>query len=317
MTRPLKIAGFALGALAMTMIIGTVLLRARPDLDGTSPPESVDSASQVLDDIEVEEDSSPSDSIVQVAPLLALDRLVEIYEHGIPPALQAEIALREFRETFRNAKASGETLWGSENWMKSRQYYESLETTALAEECFDRPTFYFTMRIYDNPRFAFARLEIMHEGFAELFRRDDMWKGLVHAFDVSASRLVPESDLMTIIQASGHLDALSRNLYLIPEFQDQVRGHEQEFYEASFSALKSFRDYILAFDPQRQGASIPFFGEADRTAEGTLLLLSQIDPERYDEIAPKLKEFRMSPEQSMDELREFLDMTIEALEKTL
>lgn len=255
---------------------------------------------------------APPEADMTVFPLAELDDMMDaLAEKG----LYSDPFLDTARQKLLQFKAEGKTMWGSENWMKSRAYYAALDTPKLVEECFDDSTFYFEMMKFDDPRLGHLELSIMHEGFAELFSREDLSEGLIHAYTYCASKFVPESDLDTIATASMTLDRLSSRLLQVPEIQEAVQGHELEFYEVSLSALKSYRDYLEIFDPVRLGTEMPFFGEASSVASATLSLLGQIDPGHFNEIAPELRAYRWSQDQDMGELKEFLDFAVNAFEK--
>ena len=113
----------------------------------------------------------------------------------------------ESENRLQGVKSRGETLWGSEKWVKDSAYYQSLDTCRLAEECF-KGLFYNEMNIYDHPEAGFARLKIMHNGFAELFKREDMWKGILHAYEYLGAGLNPQGNRKEYFIAGSELGAL-------------------------------------------------------------------------------------------------------------
>jgi hypothetical protein len=297
-----------LGAVLIAALL-TILLSRNPSISAppAKPVNSIEARASMPE-------ISPVESGKSVAPLLELDTYLEAYESETRADFNLDLNLKKTRENALKYRADGGTAWGSENWMKSPEYYAALETPDLGAECFDDSIFYHEMAIHNEPRVGFIALSILHDGFAELLRRDDMWRGLISAFNHLASQLNPESDLETIVRVSGQISALSNALLVIPELQEQVRGHEREFFEAMLSAVRSFKDYTVEFDPERAGSPMPFFGEPTWVARSALVLLKQLDQQQYYEVLPGLDQFRMSQKQDLDELRVILDVTIEALE---
>ena len=307
-TRQMLVSTLAL-AVVCAAVLAVVLLRETPDvpdpLEAARPERSAEARVAAAD-------STPSEADTTEVPLAELDNRMEALAqkalYGMDSSLEAQ------RTKLLQFKAEGGTMWGSENWMKSREYYAALDTPELAEECFERSTFFNEMMIFDDPRFSYMRLSVMHEGFAELFAREDLWKGLVRAFEYCASRLNPESDLEAIIIASMTLDSLSSKALRVPELQEAIKGHEEAFYEASYAALRSYRDYSVEFDPERVGTRMPFFGEGHSVALSTLDFLERVDPQQYKTVAPKIRAFRFGEEQNMEEMKEFLELAVEAFD---
>ena len=259
-------------------------------------------------------DPPPPDPTKTVIPLAELDMLLNSSIVAEFPTIAFDLELLEQREKYLQFKSAGGTMWGSENWMKSPDYYKSLDTPELAIDCFERQTFFQEMMFFDDPRFAYLRLSIMHDGFAEFFAREDIWEGLIHAMDDCASKLTPGNDLSTILRASMTLDALTGSASSLPVFEASIQGHEQEFYEASLSALKKYRNYLRDYDPDQVGTETPFYGEATTVARATLRFLEQVNAEHYERVAPTLRAYRFSQDQNAREMMEYLNLAVDLLE---
>ena len=225
--------------------------------------------------------------------------------------LIARLAKRE--DALLELKRSGKTFWGSDAWMKSPEYYASLPTIKLAEECFARSVFGNEMSIYNDPRFGLQRLRIMHNGFAELFKREDMWKGILAAYDHMSSRITPESDLMTIITASANFDAMDV-LYQFPPLKKQVAGREAIFLAANLRTVKRYRWYLDNYDPEKLGTDKPFFCEPCSVAIVALMLAEKVDARRFAEVAPAIRSVRWPKEQDIEDVKNYLDLVIKSLE---
>jgi hypothetical protein len=256
-----------------------------------------------------------SDSQLTVSPTLELDDLITRFEKEIFEESEEQSNLATAIIKMKDYKKSGGTLWGSEKWMKDLDYYKSLKTTALAEECFSRPIYSFEVNIFDDPRIGLERLRIFHNGFQVLFQRDDMWEGILRAYEYLSSKLNLESDLKTIVIASGTLDAL-RVLYGFPEFKEQAKGREEMFLSANVRVLKKFAWYLENYDPKKlgTGGSPGFFREPCSVAQVALMLTKQVDPQRYNSIESEIKSVRWPEEQNVQDLKEFIKLVLNRLE---
>ncbi len=146
-----------------------------------------------------------------------------------PPFVYQPDELSEFerkRLQWLEKKEGGMTKWGSDKWMKSPEYYQRLETPKLAEECFSDPLFGFEMTIYNDPMDGYLSLETFHNGFAELFRREDMWKGILHACDFLSSKINTDSDLRTIVRVSNNFMAFDL-LYRLSPLKSRSRAERE------------------------------------------------------------------------------------------
>jgi hypothetical protein len=171
---------------------------------------------------------STPDPNFTVSPTFEMAKLMELFEKGIAEEAEKESDWAAEILKMQEAKKSGKTMWGSEKWMKEPNYYKKLETPALAEECFSKPIFALETAIFDNPRFGYERVKVFHNGFAELFSREDMWNGILHVYDYLLSKIDPNSNLSTIVEVSSNLESIA-TLYTISPFKEQVKGRETIF----------------------------------------------------------------------------------------
>ena len=128
---------------------------------------------------------------------------------------------------------------GSADRMKPPEYYAALDTTALTDECFQGGLFGNVMGLY-TPEGSLEHLRIFHNGFAELLRRQDMWKGILQLYDKLGAKIDPQADLGQIVDASLQLDEL-RNLITLPPLRDQVKGKEDLFLAAHVESIAAFQ----------------------------------------------------------------------------
>ena len=254
-----------------------------------------------------------SESARMVSPTYELAELIERFEKDYMTGEQ-KASLAAAKTEWLSLKKSGYTRWGSENWMKDPDYYKSLNTSELVEECFSRAIFKNEMSIYNEPWFGLESLRIFHNGFAELFRREDLWKGILHLYEHLSSKLTREADLMQIVTVSGHFDEL-RKLYILSPLKEQVKGRERIFLAANLRVLKRFQWYLGNYDPERlgTGGSPGFFREPCSVALVALMLAKQVDPRRYLQIEPAITRVRWTEEQNPADLRSFIDLVVTSL----
>jgi hypothetical protein len=253
-------------------------------------------------------------SVLTVSPTLGLDKLIEDFEKAIIEESDQKVDLAAAIMRWQNEKSAGKTWWGSERWMKDPNYYANLETPKLAEECFSKPIFAFETTCFENPRFGYERMKVFHNGFAELFKREDMWKGILHTYDYLSSKLALESDLKTIVETAGSLHAL-KTIYNFPTFKEQVKGREELLLAANIRVLKKLAWYLENYDPKQLGTdgSPGFFGEACSVAQIALMLTKEVDPQRYAAIKPTITGVRWSKKQNVQDLKKFLNLVITSL----
>ena len=254
-----------------------------------------------------------SESEVKVSPTLGLDALIEAFERDENVGDVYEgFQLAEFECELLKVKEKGGSRWGTEN----KRYYQELDTCRLAEECFEQSVFQNVILIYNNPIYGFSRLRIMHDGFAELFERDDMWKGLLHAYEHLGSRLNTASELSTIVVTAGTFEAFT-HFYTHPEYKKQIRGREEPFLRANLGVLRKFSLYLeeCGHEQLETGGSVGFFREPCSVAQVALMLAKQIQPQIYVEIEPEIKSVTWSQRQSFHELKAYLDLVIGRLSR--
>ena len=224
--------------------------------------------------------------------------------------------LARFERKLLKSKEEGYIPWGAKPWMKPPEYYRKLDTMKLAEEFFGTSSAFASefsrfARLGEGPRLRFIHLRVFHNAWAELVKRDDLWRGILHAYDYMSLRLKPH-DLDTNVMMAGNLGSMAL-LYALTPLKEQVKGREALFIAAHIRALKRFRDVIEKTDPKAE--SCGFFGEPGWMAEVGLALRKRIDPEGYARVAPLLGQIHWSKEQRREELKANLDLYIVVLEK--
>jgi len=258
--------------------------------------------------------TSSSDELT-VSPTYELPSLIQGYEIQINRDAARELELADIKAQWLERKKGGYTRWGSKDWMKEPSYYRNLNTFELVDECFSRPTFLFEMSIYDDPIVGFESLRMFHNGYAELFGREDMWNGILHVYDTLSSKLDPNADITQIVITAGHLDQLGK-LYGLSPLREQVRGKKKLFLAANLRVLKKFKWYLENYDPKKLGTngSPGFFREPCSVAQVALMLAKQVDPQRYAMIEPAITSIRWTKEQRVQDLSSFIDLVLASVD---
>jgi hypothetical protein len=247
---------------------------------------------------------------VMVAPAAGIDQMIQRFDE-VSMTEEKKEELKRIELKYLDMKSRGETLWKAEDWMKPENYYKGLDTEALARECFSRSTFAVEMIAFaGHEEVAFVRLKVMHNGFAELFSRSDMWKGILAVYEMLISNLDPMNDTKDVVRAALSLHSLE-NLYFFYPFKTQIKGHEELFLEANVGALKRFSWFIA----NRSNGKIPFYVEPFTVASVALMLQQQINPQNYNEIIPELSAVRFTNEQNKEDIKKYLDLAIPSLER--
>jgi hypothetical protein len=249
-----------------------------------------------------------------VEPLYELDGLIQTY-HRRQENPQAETALATLKQQWSQDRASGGFLWGAKDWMASPEYYQSLDTETLILECFSRSIFAFETTIFDDPRIGIERLRAYHDGFAELFGRDDFWRGVLHLYADLTDRINLDASLSEIVRTSGHFNALY-TLYLYTPLKDQIKGREPLFLQANLEAVRKYVWYLDNYDPDVLGTegSPGFFREPIQVLDIVMLLTAETDPDKCANARAKLGKILWTQNQEPEKLRSFLALGVELLD---
>ncbi len=260
----------------------------------------------------------PSTGGYTVSPTLGLEELIAAFESEVVADAQRVSQLAAARRKMQEERDRGVRLWGAERWMREPAYYHSLTTRVLACECFARPLFGYELSIFDEPLLGYYRLEIFHNGFTELFRRPDLWEGILSAYEYLGEQISLDTDLRTIIEVSSCFDAMPR-FYCMEPFRSQVKGRERLFLSANLKVLEKYRWYLdhLGERGLSAGAGTGFFGEPCGIARVALMLASTMNPQGYEQIKPLVTSVRWSEEQKVSELRDYLDLVITAVDSVV
>jgi len=252
---------------------------------------------------------------ILVSPLYGLDDMLQTFTTEAAANAATWADLDATREKWLAFKKAGGTKWGSDKWMKTPEYYQKLPTTVLIRECFSTPTFWAEVNIYDDRRFGVESLRIFHNGFAELFRRDDLWQAVIQLYSDLGRKIDPDTPVQELVTATMHLDTLEV-LYLYTPLRTQVRGREALFAQANLDVVKRYVSYLDNYSTATaRGAGPLFLGEACTLVKVALMLISQTDLGKYIMARTQLSRTIWTTKQEPKQLREFLRSAVQLLDK--
>ena len=250
---------------------------------------------------------------VMVAPTLGIEQMINKFNE-VSMAESKDEELKKIKLKYIDMKNRGEISL-PEECVKPPSYFQGMDTESLAKECFSSGLFAAEMLAFaGKEEVAFIRLEIMHNGFAELFNRPDMWKGVLAVYEMLISNLDPQGEKNDVFSSALFLHAL-KQLYFFNPFKKQINGNEKIFLEVNLKALKRFRWFIENSHLSRFEPKIPFYVEPFTVVSVALMLQHKVNPKNYDDIISQLSSVRFTTEQNKDDIKYYLDMAIPAIEK--
>jgi hypothetical protein len=249
---------------------------------------------------------------MMVSPTVGMDRMIVKFKDYQPTIDAHDLELLEAQ--FEEYLNDGVIKIHREDWELDTEYCKGLDTITLAKKCFSSVTFSIQMGLFaGREEIAFMRLRVSHAGFAELFERDDLWKGILAVYDMLDTKIDPNSELNDIIHASTTHDALS-NMYFFPPFKNQLKGREQLFFDANLKTLKMYRYFLKNIDQYKGKAKIPFYRSPFTVARVALMLQESLNQQKYDEIISEISEVRFTQKQKMADIEYYIDLVIPAIE---
>lgn len=293
---------------------GGALEHRTPQYTGEDSQSSVVEAAR-----EVQRSLAESMPSTRIIPTFGLDELLDDFTDDLATKIEDQANLEILRRDHIRYRDEGGKIWyKQEEWMKEPEYYKALDTVELAKECFDNNGLVgFEMGLTDTLDPAFIRLEIHHNGFAELFKREDMWKGLLDTYYYLGKEIDPELSLRRMLMAVLSLDGLNKFYHYRP-FKTQLKGREKEFLAASVYILRKMDTYLKTYDPARLGLEeddMPFSCEAASIVNTSLLLLREVDSNSFSQVKPVLASVEWS-EQNLSNLKQYLDLSVRLLDRS-
>lgn len=307
----MRMAILRLSAYSALILAGMVpgCSESNPMPSSGSPVEE-NTASQPAHVLHMAASADKLDPAFPVKPALELEEWVHDFEDTVTDEKQLA-RLKESEAQWLELKRNGRQLWNSQQWMKDPSYYRALDTPKLAEECFGRSVIAHELGKYNDPALGLQCVRIMHNGFAELFSRSDLWQGVLYALGRGSATIAdPKSDMVQLVQASGTIEAICTLSRLSP-LREQIKDHEAAFLKAQILVLRRFRANL---ESPRADGSIGFFREPCSVVNMATVFLKQVAPMKYAAIAQRIGLVRFPREQNAEDLKAYLDMVIPALD---
>lgn len=248
--------------------------------------------------------------VLFVSPTLDLDPLIAIVESK-EAVSRDKPQYAESRKKWEEYRAGGKKEW---EWLKTREEYKKMNTQDLAGDFLSRGVFINTAIAYSDIQYAFVRMEVLHDGFAELIQRDDMWFGVLKAYRQSGARLKAGSDFKTAFEVGMDLESL-RYWWQLSEFHKQIKGHEKETLGVVIDMLERVDDYQVNTNPPVTDEMIPFYSAPAEAVNLGLAMAHAMDPKKFDEVAGPLLDARFPGEQHIDDLRKYVHQALEVFRK--
>jgi len=209
---------------------------------------------------------------------------------------------------------------------KPGEYYKSLDTFALASECFcvtnrEAAPFWSLMMIYAQPAtslFGIKALEVWDQGFAELLQRDDLWKGILIGQQELAQGLISARTLVDAVNTSWGLSYIGGFLEL-PQMKEQVKGKEQLFLSSSLQSLESYGRFLREGGRERvaNGEDV-FYGEVWTVGREAVQIASLLEPAVAEKLKAELSRYSrrwsLNRGQKTEYMHEFIGIVTSALE---
>ncbi len=209
-----------------------------------------------------------------------------------------ELALRA------SLKSGWQHTWSERGVWLTEKEIASLPTEELGKACFASGLPANLLLLYTNPNFAIRRLEVLHKhkGYAELFRRPDVWKGLIAAMEFHVSQLDPRAERA---EGTDNINPI-RGLRILPVFyaypsiRKSITGHEKEMISAHIRALEKLITY---HDSQLFSLRV-----APVLIKYGLALGKSISPQQYAAACSVLSQYGWGKDydQAIKELRRFV-----------
>jgi hypothetical protein len=248
------------------------------------------------------------------------DRLVNrertMFE-AIDPAVLAKVEA-DARKTLENGGPP--PAWQNLVPKLTREECAKMTTDKLAQACFSSG--YLTRRLLASNSgkhvYTLISVKVWYPCYGELFEREDLWKVVLDAYSMYASRLDPKRDPNTVIDGSMGLDTLG-DLFQLPKVQEQLRGKETQFVRAQLDALKKVRRFIGGDPNDAMRSSTPFFSLRVPVSliEDSLVFMRRASPSQSAPVVAKICKISLSRRPTMGQVKAYIDAVTPEIEQFL
>lgn len=232
---------------------------------------------------------------------------------------KAPVDLAQFEADLRRSLAGGWTPpWPNITPKLTREECVKMATPELARVCFSTGLLARAQLIYDKPIYAFSRLKILYPCYEELFKRDDLWEGVLSAYSLYASHLDPKGEPNSVMDAFMGLDNLPR-MFQLPKLQEQLEGRELLFVRAQLEAIKGIRSYIEGDANESLVSSTAFFSTTTpfSIVNLTLAFMKRASVSRSASAIDTMSRMGLPQKPTMGQVKGYMDVSITEIERFL
>lgn len=251
-------------------------------------------------------------------PLANIDSVIRDFQKGMEQS--EDMRLIQFDLELKQSLKSGwKPPWSDLAPRLTDEQIRTMSTEDLGKACLASGLPARSMLIYDNPHFGIRRLEILHKGYTELFRRPDSWKAFAAVADLCSSQLDPNGPTNDNVNAVMVLTSLPY-FYGYPAIRKQLAGHEREIISAHLQTLKKISAYLDAPPDKGQPAnSAPFFSATAPTSliTSALALGKALSPEKYQAARLALSRHQWAKDYSARDVKQYVDHATSELQRFL
>jgi hypothetical protein len=228
---------------------------------------------------------------------------------------EEEARLAKFELELRQQLASGWRLPGKELPLTEEEIGK-MPTKELGIRLWATGLHARELMTFDHANYAMKRLEVFYKGYAELFRRPDLWEAMIGGMDMLSSQLDTtrsDQENLSLVMALTTLP----ETYGYPPIRRSIAGHEKELIRAHVAALLKIKDFVLA--DSRRDASL---STAARVTRRTVIILSQtalalgkpLSPTRALAARRSLSQFQWSEGGTREDMPRYVDLSVAQLQ---
>jgi len=254
----------------------------------------------------------------RINPLANIDSVIRDFQKGLEQSEDLRLAQFDL-ELRRSLQLGWKPPWSDLAPGLTDEQIRTMSTEDLGKACLASGLPARSMMIYDNPHFGIRRLEILHKGYTELFRRPDSWKAFAAVADLCSSQLDPNGPTNDNVNAVMVLTSLPY-FYGYPAIRKQLAGHEREIISAHLQSLKRISAYLDAPPGKGQAAnSAPFFSATAPTSliTSALALGKAVSPEKYEAARLALSRHQWAKDYSARDVKQYVDDATSELQRFL
>jgi len=254
-------------------------------------------------------------NVEYIDPLFGITDIARNLEKGLGNDEEAKLSLFEL-ELKQSLKDGWNPPWSELNLELPQSAISQMGTIELAKKCFEFSLPARSMLLYSNPNYGIRRLEVLNNGFKELFGRRDVSEGLVAVIDMYSNELAAAVDDKKQINAIMGLTTLPE-LYSYPGIRKKIVGHEKQILQAHLRSLKQLAEYLDRRSEENTSTiSKSYFSSSacESLFRSGMALGQIIAPQKYQDLREKLSRENWNSVHTNIEAKKYLYSAIHDLE---